>query len=97
MLVDVVKAVPEASQFFSLLERLYVFFSGSYVHRRWIDIQTEMYPNQAPRELQRLSDTRWACRYYACRNVQNRLCAIINLLTILQDDDNSDRAVDARG
>jgi hypothetical protein len=97
VLVDVAKAVPEASQFFSLLERLYVFFSGSYVHRRWIDIQSEMFPNQAARELQRLSDTRWACRYYACRNFQNRFSAIVRLLTILQDDDNSDRAVDARG
>ena len=97
VLVDVVKVVPEASQFFSLLERLYVFFSGSYVHRRWIDIQKEMFPNQAARELQRLSDTRWACRYYACRNIQNRLSCVVRLLTILQDDDNSDRAVDARG
>lgn len=35
--------------------------------------------------------------YYACRNFQNRLCAILHLLTILQDDDNSNRAVDARG
>ena len=97
VLVDVVKVVPEASQFFSLLERLYVFFSGSYVHRRWIDIQIEMFPNQAARELQRLSDTRWACRYYACRNIQNRLSSVVRLLTMLQDDDNSDRAVDARG
>lgn len=37
VLVDVVKVVPEASQFFSLLERLYVFFSGSYIRSSTMD------------------------------------------------------------
>lgn len=32
VLVDAVKAVPEAEEFFSLLEKLYVFTSGSAVH-----------------------------------------------------------------
>lgn len=97
VLVDAVKSVPEASNFFSLLERLYVFTSGSYVHRRWLEIQREMFPDEAPRELQRLSDTRWACRYYACKNFRDRLPAIIRLLQQLEDDNNPDRAVEARG
>jgi Domain of unknown function (DUF4371)/hAT family C-terminal dimerisation region len=97
VLVDAVKSVPEASNFFSLLERTYVFTSGSYVHRRWLEIQQEMFPDEAPRELQRLSDTRWACRYYACKNFRDRLPALIRLLQQLEDDNNPDRAVEARG
>lgn len=42
VLVDTVKAVPEAGQFFSLLERLYVFTSGSYVHQKWFSIQRDV-------------------------------------------------------
>ncbi|XP_026034437.1 zinc finger MYM-type protein 1-like [Astatotilapia calliptera] len=37
--------------------KLYVYMSGSYVHQKWITVQKDMYP-EAPRELQRLSDTR---------------------------------------
>ena len=63
VLVDTTKSVPEAADFFSLLERLYVFMSGSYVHNKWKTIQHEMFPGLPPIELQRLSDIRWACRY----------------------------------
>jgi hypothetical protein len=89
--------VPETSNFFSLLERIYVFISGSYVHRRWIQIQREMFPDYAPRELQRLSDTRWACRNYTCRNFRDRLSSILRPLLELEDDHNADRVVDERG
>lgn len=43
ILVDSVKCLPEASCFFSLLQKLYVFMSGSYVHQRWIEVQKDMY------------------------------------------------------
>ncbi len=52
VLVDTVKAIPEVGEFFSLLERLYVFTSGSYVHQKWLGIQKEMYPGAPARELQ---------------------------------------------
>uniref|UniRef100_A0A3B3HAC2 TTF-type domain-containing protein n=1 Tax=Oryzias latipes TaxID=8090 RepID=A0A3B3HAC2_ORYLA len=42
VLVDSVKFIPEANCFFSLLQKLYVFVSGSYVHQRWLEIQREM-------------------------------------------------------
>ncbi len=58
VLADTVKAIPEANCLFSLLQKLYVFISGSVVHQKWLQIQGEIYPG-APRELQRLSDTRW--------------------------------------
>ncbi|XP_062326326.1 zinc finger MYM-type protein 1-like [Osmerus eperlanus] len=96
VLVDTVKDVPEVRQFFSLLERLYVFTSGSYVHQKWLSIQKEMYPG-TPRELQRLSDTRWACRYMALHTIIDRLPAIKRVLQDIVQEHNSDRSVEARG
>lgn len=60
VLVDTAKTVSEVECFFSLVEKLYLFMSGSYVHTKWLNKQKEMY-KEAPRELQKLSDTRWAC------------------------------------
>ena len=95
--MDTVKAVPEVGQFFSLLERLYVFTSGSYVHQKWLSIQKEMYPG-APRELQRLSDTSWACRacrYMALHTIMDRLPAIKRVLQDIVQEHNGDRSVEA--
>lgn len=96
VIVDSVKSVPDAASFFSLMERLYVFMSGSYVHNKWLEVQKEMFDGP-PRELQHLSDTRWACRYVACRNVMDRLPAIIQVLEDISEEHHPDRAVDARG
>lgn len=96
VLVDTVKAVPQAECFFALLQRLYVFVSGSYIHNKWLNIQKEMYPG-APRELQRLSETRWACRHIACHTVLDRLPAIMRLLVEVASENSGDRSIDARG
>ncbi|XP_033984520.1 uncharacterized protein LOC117481103 [Trematomus bernacchii] len=96
VLVDTVKAVPEAEQFFSLLEKLYVFTSGSYVHPKWLDIQRELYEG-APRELQRLSDTRWACRFISLRNIMDRLPALKRVLQDIAQERNGERSIEARG
>lgn len=79
VLVDSTKSVPESETFFSLLQKLYVYMSGSCVHQKWLSVQKEMYQG-APRELQRLSDTRWACRYQACKNIKDRLPAVLRVL-----------------
>jgi hypothetical protein len=63
VLVDAVKSVPEAANFFTLLQKLYNFVSGSYAHLKWLAVQKEMHLQQQPRELRRLTDVRWACRY----------------------------------
>ena len=97
ILVDACKTVREAREFFALLELIYVFVSGSRMHIHWLDVQKNMYPNEQPRELQRLSDTRWACRAIACRNMTDRLPALKQFLTDIADDEDSDRAVEARG
>lgn len=51
-IVDPVKSVTNAGNLFSLLERLYVFISGSYAHNKWLEVQREMFDGP-PRELQR--------------------------------------------
>uniref|UniRef100_A0A3B5RDB6 DUF4371 domain-containing protein n=1 Tax=Xiphophorus maculatus TaxID=8083 RepID=A0A3B5RDB6_XIPMA len=56
VLVDVVKSVPEAEDFFSLLQNIYKFVTGSAVHTKWLVVQKELYPQEKPRELQRLID-----------------------------------------
>ncbi len=38
VLVDTVKAVPQAICFFTVLQRLYSFMSGSYVHNKWLNV-----------------------------------------------------------
>ena len=61
------KAVPEAEDFFAVMERLYCFLSTSVVHRLWIAKQKEIYSKEQPLELQQLSDTRWSCRVSIAR------------------------------
>ncbi|XP_019718752.1 zinc finger MYM-type protein 1 isoform X1 [Hippocampus comes] len=95
VLVDTVKAIPEVEQFFYLLEKLYVFTSGSAVHPKWLAIQRDMFEG-APRELQRLSDTRWACRFIALRNIMDRLPALKRVLQEIAEE-HGERSVEARG
>ena len=73
-----------------------MFASGSFVHARWVEIQRQLYPGAAVRELPRLSDTRWACRYTACKAVHDMLPALMQLLSELEASNNAKRAVEAR-
>ena len=50
------------------------------MHIKWIEAEKQLYPSQTPRQFQRLSDTRWACRVVACRNIRDRLDALILFL-----------------
>ncbi len=95
-LVDSTKSVPESETFFSLLQKLYVYMSGSYVHQKWLSVQKEMYQG-APRELQRLSDTRWACRYQACKNIKDRLPAVLRVLHDIDVENRGEHFVEAQG
>ena len=56
----------------------------------------EFFPGERPRELQRLSDTRWSCCYAACRAVRDRPTAVLKLLNELASGNNANRAVEAR-
>ena len=61
VLVDCCRMIPDATEFFSLLEALYVFISTTKAHAIFMKKQKEMHPNKQPLQLQKLSDTRWAC------------------------------------
>lgn len=50
----------------------------------------------APQKLPKLSDTRWACPYTACRNLMVRLTAVVRVLDEISDEANPQRAVEAR-
>lgn len=95
VLVDAVKAVPEAEEFFALLQSLYVFTSGSYVHSKWLTVQREMYGST--RELQQLSDTRWACRFLALTNIMDRLPALKRVLQEVAQERRGEKSSEARG
>ena len=56
VLVDSIKSVKSAYEFFRLLEVLYVFMSTSKVHVIFIVKQQQLNPNRQHMELQKLSD-----------------------------------------
>jgi hypothetical protein len=97
VLVDACQCIREANDFFALLEKLYVFTSSSVMHKKWVDVQTKLYPGEPVRQLQRLSDTRWACRVTACRNIRDRLDALICVLDSVAVEGSGDRSVEANG
>ena len=97
VLISMAKYVPQVSEFFILLEALYVFASNSVVHEKFITIQQEMFPGEQERELQHLSDTRWWCRATSCENALLRLECILKLLKETSAYDTGARAVSARG
>ena len=89
VLVDSVKNVSIASEFFALAESLYVFISTTKAHVVFMAKQNELHPGKPPLQLQRLSDIWWAYRY----NAVNALCLTYDcLLATLEDiaDDASD-------
>ena len=97
VLVDCTKSVSDASEFFSLLETLYVFMSTSKVHTLYLQQQSELYPTKQVRQLQRLSDTRWACRYLAVDAVCSTFGSILATLQAVVDGQDRAKAVEARG
>lgn len=97
VLVDSVKAVPDATLFFALLESLYVFLSTTKAHVIFLQKQKELHPDTQPRELQRLSDTRWACRYNAVNSICHTLDAILGTLEEIADDSDGMKATQATG
>ena len=96
IVVDCCKSVKHVADFFSLLQRLYNFVSGSYINSHWLSLQKELRPHEKPMELKSLSDTRWKSQVAACRVVKERLDVIVRLLDIMQEDCNRDRALEAQ-
>jgi len=97
VLVDSTKNVREAAEFFALMETLYVFISAAKAHTIYIEQQTVLYPNKPVRQLQRLSDTRWACRFFAVDAVYTTYGAILATLQMIVDGDDREKATKAMG
>ncbi|CAL1671979.1 unnamed protein product [Lasius platythorax] len=94
VIVDVCKAMKTARNFFSLLQSLYVFLSGSVTHNMFLKVQEQL--NIAKTELKSISDTRWTCQFASCSTIKKTFPAI--LVTLFQcKNENHDRAVTARG
>ena len=97
VLVDSVKAVPDATQFFALVESLYVFLSTTKTHVIFLQKQKELHPHKQTRELQRLSDTRWACRYSTVNSICYTFDAILATLEDIAEDSDGMKATQATG
>ncbi|XP_066970147.1 zinc finger MYM-type protein 1-like [Macrobrachium rosenbergii] len=71
-----------------LVEKLYAFVANSSKrHAAFMEIQKAMYPEDRPLELQKLSDTRWACRESALRTMKKVIPALKQFLEeIVQKD-----------
>ena len=80
VLVDCVKKNSHAYEFFSLVQSLYVFMSSSKAHVIYLEMQAKLHPDKQTRQLQRLSDTRWACRYFSLDVIASTFDSIIETL-----------------
>ena len=96
-LVDSVKAVRAASEFFSLLETLYVFLSSSKCHAIFIEQQTRLHSEKQHRQLQKLSDTRWACRHNAVNAQCYTYDAVLATLSEVISTFDGKKVAEARG
>ena len=97
VLVECVKNNSFASEFFSLLESLYVLMSTSKTHVIFIQKQKELHPGKQTKELNRLSDTRWACRSLTLDVIASTYDSIIATLEDIAEDTDKTKAVKATG
>ena len=81
--------------YFSLYN--YVFFSASKAHTIFLEHQQRNYPDAPPMRLQRLSDTRWACRLSSVNVVCYRYDCILTSLDVMANGSDANKAIEARG
>ena len=96
-LVDSTKHVSEAIDFFALMETLYVFVSSAKVHTVYTHQQSLLHPNKPVHQLQHLSDTCWACRYFAVEAVCSTYDVILVTLQAIVDGEDRVKATEATG
>ncbi|KAJ8027872.1 Zinc finger MYM-type protein 1 [Holothuria leucospilota] len=99
VLVDICKNVSSAGEFFVLLEALYVFMTRSLVHKVFVNFQQR--DKARVKELVRLSDTRWVCRYQSLSTLRTRYRYVVEVLEYFCDSQDTKRdpklVVEARG
>ena len=96
-LVDTVKGVKHASEFFALVESLYIIISTVKVHTIFMKHQTEMHPGKQHRQLHQLSDTRWTCRHDSINAICYTFDAILKTLESVADGNDGKKAAEAKG
>lgn len=79
-------------KFFSFVEKLYVFCTCSTKRHAFLKCQQSLYLGQRAVELQKLSDTRWACRERCLTALSKVLKALIEMLTDIIESDSPDTA-----
>ena len=94
VLVDSTKRVSEASDF---IETLYVFLSRSVTHAIFLKKQSELQPDRPQRQLQRLSDTRWSCRFLAVDALCSTFESVLATLEEIANGEDRSRAIEATG
>ncbi len=95
-LVDCVRNIQPAAEFFEIVQMLYNFFSGSVVHDLFKKKHKELEPSEQPVELKKLSETRWACQQSVLWAIKKSLRAILATLHDIQVQTNARRKTDAR-
>ncbi len=97
VLVDSCKSVSSASEFFALLEALYVFMASSKAHVVFVEVQKKNNPDKQPFELQKLSATRWACRYAAINTICRTYDSLLMALEEIGSSSDHSKAIEAKG
>ena len=97
VLVDTVKSVREAAEFFTLLEKLHAFMSTSKAHIIYVMWQHKLHQDKQPQQLQCLSDTRWGCRSSAISAVCHTYHSIMATLSDIEEGKHAKKAVEGCG
>ena len=79
------------------METLYVFLSRSVTHAIFLKKQSELQPDCPQRQLQRLSDTRWSCRFLAVDAVCSTFESVLATLEEIANGKDRSRAIEAAG
>ena len=97
VLVDCVKKNAHTFEFFALVQSLYVFMSSTKAHAIFFEKQNQLHPDQQTRQLQRLSDTRWACRYLSLYVIASTFDSILATLDSIAEGNDKPKAFEATG
>ena len=79
------------------MELLYLFMSNIKVHPVYLEKQKVLHPTKQIRQLPRLSDTRWTCRYFAVDAVCHTFDSILATLEDVSAGQDRQKAVEANG
>ena len=74
-----------------------MFISTTKAHAIYVEQQSMLCPNKPVRQLQHLSDTRWACRFFAVDAVYTTYGAILATLQVIADGNDRKKATEATG